>query len=170
MLLEDRIRFNGDCCSRNTFKQCFNSCTAPAGHENKWLSKATTHRRPLTQPEITTKQNICFTCTVNVHKQSKFSSFTLRRRRILGSSQKYFWCRRKKLIQQEKQRKRMTTAGRVADLCALSDDVSLLWAEVRQDVCRVPLAGVVNSWTSCIEKTNVSAESDSSSQTCTLEP
>lgn len=42
------------------------------------------------------------------------------------------------------------TAGYVADLGALGDDVSLLWVEVRQDVCRVPLTGVVNSWTSCI--------------------
>lgn len=40
----------------------------------------------------------------------------------------------------------------VADLCALCDGVSLLWAEVRQDVCRVPLTGVMNSWTSCIQK------------------
>lgn len=56
----------------------------------------------------------------------------------------------------------------VADLGALGDDVGLLWAEVRQHVCRVPLTGVVNSWTSCIlkkKKKQTSAESDSRRQT-----
>lgn len=54
------------------------------------------------------------------------------------------------LMQRRNAESRKMTAGDVADLCALCDGVSLLWAEVRQDVCRVPLTGVMNSWTSCI--------------------
>lgn len=38
------------------------------------------------------------------------------------------------------------------DLCAVCDGVGLLSAEVRQDVCRFPLTGVMNSWTYCKEK------------------
>lgn len=38
------------------------------------------------------------------------------------------------------------------DLCAVCDGVGLLGVEVRQSVCRFPLTGVVNSWTSCKEK------------------
>lgn len=41
---------------------------------------------------------------------------------------------------------------RPTDLRAMCDGVGLLGAEVRQDVCRFPLTGVVNSRTSCKEK------------------
>lgn len=88
-------------------------------------------------------------CTVNVHK---FSCFVLRHRRIWGHVRNTSDAEGEKLSRQEERRKRRMTLRDMADLCALCDGVSLLWAEVRQDVCRVPLTGVVNSWTSCIQK------------------
>lgn len=39
-----------------------------------------------------------------------------------------------------------------ADLCTVCDGVSLLGAEVTQDVCRLPLARVMNPWTPYGEK------------------
>lgn len=48
--------------------------------------------------------------------------------------------------------KKTLTADEGPDLCAVCDGVSLLCAEVRQDVCRVSLTGVVNSRAPCKEK------------------
>lgn len=113
--------------------------------------KTTAHCRPLKQPEITKEKHLKPFYVYSKCAQTGQQVFPLlltetRENRVRNTCE----AGGKRLTR----RKRRMTAGCVADLCALGDDVGLLWAEVRQDVCGVPLTGVVNSWTSCIYKKN----------------
>lgn len=132
--------------------------------------KTTAHCRPLTQPEITKEKHLKLFYVYSKCAQTGQQVFPPSHWDTGGSCQKYLWSRRKRLTRQ--QRKRRMAAGCVADLCALGDDVSLLWAEVRQDVCGVPLTGVVNSWTSCIciKTTKHVSRKWEQQPDCTLEP